>query len=65
VSLVALLGSSNNKPLSLMQLEYMDTGSFEPATVLGVIIFMLTVSAAILARLVSMRWGLGRFDRSR
>ena len=65
VSLVALLGSANNKPLSLMQLEYMDTGLFEPASVIGVIIFLLTIGAAVLARTVSLRTGLGRFDQSR
>jgi iron(III) transport system permease protein len=65
VSLVALLGSANNKPLSLMQLEYMDTGLFEPASVIGVLIFLLTVSAAVLARQVALRAGLGRFDQSR
>jgi iron(III) transport system permease protein len=64
VSLVALLGSSNNKPLSLLQLEYMDNGRFEPASAIGVIIFLLTVGAAILARIVSQRAGLGRFEQS-
>ncbi len=63
VSLVALLGSANNKPLSLMQLEYMDTGLFEPASAIGVIIFLLTVGAAVLARVVSLRAGLGRFEQ--
>jgi iron(III) transport system permease protein len=64
VSLVALLGSAHNKPLSLLQLEYLDTGLFEAASVIGVIIFFLTVGAALLARIVSMRAGLGRFERS-
>ncbi|HZT07293.1 MAG TPA: iron ABC transporter permease [Chloroflexota bacterium] len=65
VSLVALLGSANNKPLSLVQLEYMDTGLFEPATVVGVIIFLLTIGAAVLARAVSVRTGLARFEGQR
>jgi iron(III) transport system permease protein len=65
VSLVALLGSANNKPLSLLQLEYLDTGLFEAASVIGVLIFLLTVGAALLARFVSLRTGLGRFDQSR
>lgn len=65
ISLVALLGSANNKPLSLLQLEYLDTGLFEAASVIGVIIFLVTVGAALLARGVSLRAGLGRFERSR
>jgi iron(III) transport system permease protein len=62
VSLVALLGSAGNKPLALLQLEYMDTGLFEPASVIGIIIFLVTVIAAVLARVVGLRSGLGRFS---
>jgi len=64
VSLVALLGSANNKPLSLLQLEYLDTGLFEAASVIGSLIFFITVGAALLARAISFRTGLGRFERS-
>lgn len=63
VSLVALLGSNNNKPLSLLQLEYFDTGLYEPAAVVGVIIFAITVGAAILARVLGLNAGLGRQQR--
>lgn len=61
VSLVALLGSSSNKPLALLQLEYMDTGLFEPASVIGIIIFLVTVVAAVAARVVGLKAGVGRF----
>lgn len=60
VSLIALLGSADNKPLALLQLEYLDTGLFEPASVVGILIFLLTVGAALLARLIALRAGLGR-----
>lgn len=63
VSLVALLGSANNKPLSLLQLEYLDTGLFEAASVIGVLIFALSFGAALAARALSLRVGLGRFER--
>ena len=63
VSLVALLGSNNNKPLSLLQLEYFDTGLYEPAAVVGVIIFAITVGAALLARVLGLNAGLGRQQR--
>jgi iron(III) transport system permease protein len=64
VSLIALLGSSGNKPLSLLQLEYLDTGLFEPASAIGIIIFLLAVIAAVIARLISVRVGLARFGSS-
>ena len=55
--------SANNKPLSLLQLEYLDTGLFEAASVIGVLIFALSFGAALLARAMSLRAGLGRFER--
>ncbi|MFN0070227.1 MAG: ABC transporter permease, partial [Chloroflexota bacterium] len=61
VSLIALLGSASNKPLSLLQLEYLDTGLFEPASAIGIIIFLMAVVAAVLARVISNRVGLARF----
>jgi len=60
VSLIALLGSAHNKPLALLQLEYLDTGLFEPASVVGILIFGLTVGTALLARVIALRAGLGR-----
>lgn len=59
ISLVALLSSGAVKPLAMLQLNYMEDGSYELATVVGVFILMLTVGAALLARLVSMRTGAG------
>ena len=56
-SLVALLSTGSMKPLSMLQLNYMEDGSYELATVLGVIIFALTVGVALLARLIGMKAG--------
>jgi iron(III) transport system permease protein len=64
VSLIALLGSAANKPLSLLQLEYLDTGLFEPASAIGIVIFLLAVVAAVTARIISNRVGLARFGSS-
>jgi iron(III) transport system permease protein len=64
VSLIALLGSASNKPLSLLQLEYLDTGLFEPASAIGIMIFGLAIVAAVLARVISNRVGLSRFGSS-
>lgn len=60
VGLVALLGTGENRPLSIVQLIYMENGTFEPAAVIGVIIMTLTVSAALLARHIGLKAGLGR-----
>jgi iron(III) transport system permease protein len=60
VSIVALLGSPTNQPLSLLQLNYLNAGSFQPATVVGVLILLLTTAAAVAARIVGLRVGLGR-----
>ena len=56
-SLVALLSTGAVKPLSMLQLNYMADGSYELATVVGVIILALTVGVALIARLVSLRLG--------
>ena len=58
-SLVALLATGAVKPLSMLQLNYMADGSYELATVIGVIILVLTVGVALAARLMSMKLGAG------
>jgi iron(III) transport system permease protein len=62
ISLVALLSTGAIKPLSMLQLNYMEDGSYELATVIGVLILTLTVGAALLARLVGLRLGAGGKD---
>jgi len=62
ISLVALLATGSVKPLSMLQLNYMEDGRYEFATVMGVLILMLTLSAALLSRLISIRLGAGGKD---
>jgi iron(III) transport system permease protein len=62
ISLVALLSTGAIKPLSMLQLNYMEDGSYELATVIGVLILALTIGAAFVARLVGMRLGAGGRD---
>jgi iron(III) transport system permease protein len=57
VGLVALLSTRTVAPLSILQLDYLADGSFERASVVGVIVFLLTVGAALIARAVSVRSG--------
>ncbi|MDB5551437.1 MAG: ABC-type Fe3+ transport system permease component [Rhizobium sp.] len=60
VGIIVMLGTGATQPLSVLQLTLLDSGRFEQASVIGVIITTLTVSAAILARYIGQRAGLGR-----
>jgi iron(III) transport system permease protein len=57
VSHLALLVTSNNRPLAMLQLDYMMEGRYEVASIIGVIVVMMTVGVALLARLFSARLG--------
>jgi iron(III) transport system permease protein len=56
---VALLATASNRPLVLLQLDYLADGKFEAAAVVGVVILLLTVGAALLARAVGLSLGPG------
>ncbi len=47
---VALLATANNRPLVLLQLDFLSDGNFEASSVVGVVILLLTLGAALLAR---------------
>ena len=47
---VALLATTETRPLSILQLNYMADGSYEAASVVGVITLVLTLGAAAVAR---------------
>ncbi len=55
---IAMLVSSDNRPLAMLQADYMIDGSFEAGAVVGVLIVMLTLSMSIVARWVGGRLGL-------
>ena len=55
VGLVAMLGTGQNQPLSMLQLIFMDSGQFELATIVGLIIMAISLAAACLARFVGLR----------
>lgn len=59
VGLVALLGTGQTQPLSILQLVYMDSGRFETATIVGLFVLIITILAALVARFVSARATLG------
>jgi len=54
---IALLVTSENRPLSMLQLDYMVDGRYEAAAVVGVIVMLLTSGVALLARLFGLKLG--------
>jgi iron(III) transport system permease protein len=58
ISSVALLATNSTKTLSLLQLDYMIDGRSEAATVVSVVVIVLTTGVAFLARLFGLRLGL-------
>ena len=57
VSTIMLLSSGNSKVLSVLQVEFLTVGSLGPAAVVGTIIMLISVMAALLVRLISLRFG--------
>ena len=52
---IALLASNSTKTLSLLQLDYMIDGRSEAASVVSVVVILVTVGVAFLARLCGIR----------
>lgn len=55
ISHLALLVSSDNRPLSMLQLEYIAEGRNEASAVIGVIIALIAICAALIARRLGYR----------
>jgi iron(III) transport system permease protein len=55
ISHLSLLVSSDNQPLSMLQLQYIAEGRFEASAVIGVIIAAMAVVAALIARRLGYR----------
>ena len=54
---IALLVTNQNRPLAMLQLDYMVDGRYEAAAVVGVIVMLLTSGVALLARLFGLKLG--------
>ncbi|HLY64069.1 MAG TPA: ABC transporter permease subunit, partial [Chloroflexota bacterium] len=63
ISSVVLLATSTTRPLSLLQLDYMTQGQYEAGGVVGVIVVLLTISIALVARRFGLSLGVGREQR--
>jgi iron(III) transport system permease protein len=57
VSTVMLLSSGNNRVLSILQMEFLSNGNLGPAAVVGTVIVLISLAAALVVRLVSVRFG--------
>jgi iron(III) transport system permease protein len=57
VSTIAMLITAENRPLAMLQVDYMVDGLFEAASVSGVLIVLLTLGVALIARLIGRRFG--------
>jgi iron(III) transport system permease protein len=55
VANIAMLVTSQNRPIAMLQLDYMVDGSYEAAAISGVFVVLMSVGVAILAR------GLGKY----
>jgi len=63
VSNVAMLIASDNRPLAMLQVDYMIDGRFEAAAVAGVLIVILTFCVSLVARAIAHRLGFGGWSR--
>jgi iron(III) transport system permease protein len=55
---IVMIVSGDNRPLSLLQIDYMADGQYEPAAIVGFIIVLLTLGFAFVARMITRRVGL-------
>jgi iron(III) transport system permease protein len=55
---IVMIVTDDNRPLSLLQIDYMADGQYEPAAIVGVIIVLLTLGFASLARAIGRRAGM-------
>ncbi len=57
VSSIMLLSTGDNRVLSVLQVEFLSDGSLGPAAVVGTVIVLISLAAAAVVRLVSLRFG--------
>jgi len=57
IGLVILLSTGETRPLAVLQLDFLADGRLGPAAVIGVIIVLISLTAAALVRIISSRFG--------
>jgi iron(III) transport system permease protein len=59
IGTIALLATSANRPLSILQLDYIAQRRFEQAVVVACIIMFISLAGALVARVLGLRGGVG------
>ena len=57
VATIVMIATGGNRPLALLQIDYMIDGQYEAASIVGVLIVLLTWGVAMLARALGRRFG--------
>jgi iron(III) transport system permease protein len=57
VSNIVMIVTGDNRPLAMLQIDYMTDGQYEPAAIVGVLIVLLTFGVAVAARAISRKFG--------
>ncbi len=57
VSNIVMIVTGDNRPLAMLQVDYMTDGQYEPAAIVGVMIVLLTFGVAVAARAISRKFG--------
>ncbi len=55
---IVMIVTGDNRPLALLQIDYMADGQYEPAAIVGFIIVLLTLGFAFVARMITRRVGM-------
>lgn len=57
ISSIVMIVTGDNRPLALLQVDYMTDGQYEPAAIVGVLIVCLTFGVAMMARAIGRKFG--------
>jgi iron(III) transport system permease protein len=57
VSTIILLARGDTRVLSVLQVEFLGSGLFGPASVIGTVIVLMSLAAALIVRVISSRFG--------
>jgi len=58
VSNIIFLSSGDNRVLSVLQVEMLSSGILGPAAVIGTVIVLMSLTAALIVRVISVRFGI-------
>lgn len=65
LSTVVLLADRNTQPLSVYQLRFIETGDLEAGAVVGVVVLVMSMGVALIARFFGLKVGLGQQETTK